>query len=225
MLLVLLFCQCCMSVYATPPSSLSIPHGDLIFLFPKLSPASPLDNAILASGNATLSWLNDHNIPLTSDVLSLHVAISYIQSPTQRFYIQAVPPVVTLTPEEDFIHMIADTTQLFHGKLPFNATERENAIQIGLKQVGKPYANAFQQPPQQFYCSSLVEFVYRPATFIRDVFYELFVPRPFWIKYYAALNMTIPNTTGSNPTLLMHSPIVNLSRVPFPRRELKGGDS
>ena len=31
--------------------------------------------------------------------------------------------------------------------------------------------------------------------------------RPFWQRYYASLNLTLPppNATGSNPTLLLHS--------------------
>ena len=35
----------------------------------------------------------------------------------------------------------------------------------------------------------------------------LFVPLPYWQAYYATLGLDLPvNVTGSNPTLLLHSP-------------------
>ena len=95
---------------ATP--TLSIPNGDLIFLYPNLSTSSPLDNAILSTGNATLNWMRQHNIEISSDVISLHVAVSYIKSPNERFFIQAVPPSVVMTPEKEFLLQIAPSTQL-----------------------------------------------------------------------------------------------------------------
>eukprot|EP00035_Acanthoeca_spectabilis_P007970 m.146801 g.146801 ORF g.146801 m.146801 type:complete len:79 (-) comp14159_c0_seq1:4846-5082(-) len=78
-----------------------------------------------------------------------------------------------------------------------------------MKQLGRPYANAFQQPSSgEFYCSSLVEYAYQQAlarndpVFTQDTFHLLFVPKTFWRKQYAAMNVTMPvNETGSNPTL------------------------
>ena len=157
--------------------------------------------------------MRQHNIEISSDVISLHVAVSYIKSPNERFFIQAVPPSVVMTPEKEFLLQIAPSTQLFHGSLPFNRTERQKALKVAMKQIGKPYAIDFQKPPNQFYCSSLVEYIYQPFTFIHDVFHLLFVPQSFWKQYYASLNESVPTTTGSNPTLLMHSPIVNLTKI------------
>ena len=42
----------------------------------------------------------------------------------------------------------------------------------------------------------------------------IFVPLPYWKAYYAALGLELPtNTTGSNPTLQLHSP--RLTFAPF----------
>ena len=62
-----------------------------------------------------------------------------------------------------------------------------------------------------FYCSSLVEWAYERASGARHLllppwrFALIFEPRRYWSEYYAALNMTLPNVTGSNPTLVLQS--------------------
>jgi cell wall-associated NlpC family hydrolase len=62
------------------------------------------------------------------------------------------------------------------------------AVQAAKKELGKPYAEQFQQPSSgEFYCSSLVEYAYQQATdlkliFTNETFYLLFVPEEFWKK-------------------------------------------
>ena len=200
----------------THTPSFHIPNGDLIFVKPPLTSTSPLDRAILATGTATLNWLRTHNYNVNpNNEISLHVALSYVAVNHSRYFIQAIPPQVVITPEIDFYHMIGPNTQLFHGALSFNNSVRAAAIKKALLQVGKPYANDFQAPSKEFYCSSLIEYSYFPAhSFIKEIFKLIFVPTSFWKKYYRERNISLPiNVTGSNPTLLMYSPFVNLSLI------------
>ena len=203
--------------------SVSIPNGDLIFLRPPLSSTSSLDNAILDTGIATLDWMKENQFNLSSRTISLHVALSYVASNGSQYFVQAVPPTVVVTPVEEFLHMIPKGTELFHGRMMnVNEKERESAILRALKQVGKPYSNDFQPPPNEFYCSSLVVYAYKNIqSFVgKKIFKLLFVPISFWTKYYQDRGIKLPmNVTGSNPTLLMHSPVVQLLNVSFGGRE------
>ena len=110
--------------------------------------------------------------------------------------------------------------------------------------VGAPYASDFEPPSSgAFYCSSLVEWGYEQAlrqqrrgggsaaladggsdgatttsgVLCPSNFTLLFVPLPYWKAYYAALGLDLPlNATGSNPTLLLHSPRLAFAPAPAP---------
>merc|ERR1740129_14604 len=92
------------------------------------------------------------------------------------------------------------------------------AVDAALGELGRPYADTFAapRPGGAFYCSSLVAFAYGRATgrpacgpphgvFLPAAFRLIFEPRAFWRDHFA-------NTTGSNPTLLLHSPAVSFQR-------------
>ena len=99
-------------------------------------------------------------------------------------------------------------------------TVHAKAVAAARSKVGSAYADEFQTPSSgRFYCSSLIEWAYAKAAgrerfFINQTFTMLFIPIAFWQQYYAEANLTIPiNATGSNPTLLLHSPLVRFSRL------------
>lgn len=89
-------------------------------------------------------------------------------------------------------------------------------------QLGKPYAHDFEPPPSEFYCSSLVIWSYTTAASGHRVFLPptlpdftlLFEPLAFWKQYYKGMGLRLPvNVTGSNPTLLLHSPALSFEEV------------
>lgn len=105
------------------------------------------------------------------------------------------------------------------------------AVRAARSVVGSSYASEFEPPSAgKYYCSSLVEWAFARALaeagqpssmnslFTQNVtFRMLFVPMQFWKKYYASVNLSVPvNATGSNPTLLLHSPAVTFSPVAAP---------
>lgn len=195
-----------------------IPTGDLLFLRPPLSASSELDKAILATGKATISWIRAQGIVVHSPDISLHVAMAWRALNGSLYFIQAIPPRVVITPASEFFRSIPPGTTTFHGAVPSSwrntSTVALDASRIALKQVGKPYASDFEPPPNKFYCSSLIEFSYKHAMQKRHLFFNesfklIFVPRHFWTHYYEEMGVPLPiNVTGSNPTLLLHSPLI-----------------
>eukprot|EP00939_MAST-03C_sp_MAST-3C-sp1_P002377 g2377.t1 len=175
---------------------------------------------------ATIEWMEGRGVePPTWRVLTaIHVAIAFRNDSLAKneslFFVEATPEKgVTLTPDEDFRKSYPEDTNLYHGRLEdANAQMGKKAADVAREQIGKPYANEFQHPPDSFYCSSLVTYAYEKASGLANVFeipgtFDLiFVPRSYWEAYYARLNETLPppNTTGSNPTLLLMSPAVRL---------------
>ena len=204
-------------------STARLETGDLIFVQPPLDTGSPLDDAILATGAATIQWLRYHGAVVDSNETAVHVAVA-LRDPDsgELSFVEAVPPAVQTTPADVFFRAWPERTRFYHGGFR-NATIRQRqpaAAQLASKQMGRPYANNFGPPPNQFYCSSLVDWAYRQVTgdehvLIDDPFTLIFVPHEFWKQYYADMNSTLPaNVTGSNPTLLLHSPHLQYSQIP-----------
>jgi hypothetical protein len=195
-----------------------IATGDLVFVHPPFDPKEEVDNAILATGLATVQWLQQQGVNASNETVS-HVALAWRHpSDNSLFFVQAIPPKVVITAESDFLH---SCNTYYHGVIQ-DATVRRaigDAVSIARKQVGKPYADDFQAPPDTFYCSSLVEFAFDQALQTSGIFgpadFQLiFVPLPFWVKYYAAMGLSLPtNTTGSNPTLQLHSPLLKFNEL------------
>lgn len=197
--------------------------GDLIFVQPPLDATLPLDSAILATGAATIAWLRSHGTVVASNETVVHVALVYRDTQSDRVtLVEATPPVVTQTPARSFFESWTNASTFFLGRLkdPDVRAHGAEAVGAALQQLGKPYADDFGPPPQEFYCSSLVTWAYGKATgkdvniFVDQPFTLLFEPLEFWEQYYSAMNMTLPlNVTGSNPTLLLHSPHVEFARL------------
>lgn len=206
-------------------ASSQIGTGDLVFVHPQFNPNEPVDNAILQTGLATVQWLRQHDVQASNETAS-HVAFAWRHPKNGSLYfIQAVPPSVVLTAEAEFWHVAMPNTTFYHGVIR-NQTLRAvitDAARIARQQVGKPYANDFQPPPASFYCSSLIEFAFDKALRSFGIFGPadfplIFVPLPFWVNYYAKMGLALPiNTTGSNPTLQLHSPQITFQKIPVHR--------
>ena len=200
---------------------MAVRPGDLIFVRPSFNASSPLDSAILAVGNATIYWLRKRGILVPTNETSVHVAIVLHDNLT---LIEATPPAVRRTSWKTFVSDWPGAT-FYHAALsePLRQYGRR-AAQLALTQLGVPYSSDFSPPPRKFYCSSLVDWAYTRASAnphalvprTPDPFRLIFVPHDFWDAYYKSLNLTLPpaNTTGTNPTLLLHSPHVKFAKMP-----------
>ena len=203
-----------------------IETGDLIFVRPSLDAASALDEAILATGNATIRWLREHGISVQSNATASHVALAW-RNGSGLSVIEAVAPTVRLTPWRDFV-VSWPGAQLYRASLSHEPSLRpvgQKAARLALSQLGVPYSKDFLPPPRAFYCSSLVDWAFVTASSddhilitTHEPFRLIFVPHSFWERYYQQLNQTLPpaNATGSNPTLLLHSPHVRFAALPPP---------
>ena len=102
------------STTAWPQGTSSISTGDLIFVRPPYDLASALDDAILASGEATVQWLRTHGTPGATREVASHVALARRNNATGALsFVQALPPAVVETPEADFWHMVGPGTVLY----------------------------------------------------------------------------------------------------------------
>lgn len=128
--------------------------------------------------------------------------------------------MVRITTAADFFSRVG-AGDLFRGA-PDQALRQHSASAVlaALTQLGKPYAQDFRPPPSEFYCSSLVEWAYERASGAAHVlvpqvaFALIFEPQDYWRAYYKAMNQTLPHANGSNPTLLLQSTRLDVSRVP-----------
>lgn len=198
--------------------------GDLIFIEPPFDPKQPYDNAIKSTGVATIDWMRKNGIavPETATQTVTHVALAWVDQDDNVSFVEAIPPAVTVTPAAAFFARYPPGVTFYHGVTEFNTTSfvGEVAVMVAKLQKGKPYATLFEPPNSgQFYCSSLVQFAYETAVkqthlFIPIDFPLMFVPLKFWEDYYMERHEKIPtNMTGSNPTLLLHSPIVTFTKI------------
>ena len=210
-----------------PSPQHTLQTGDLVFVSPRMEdPRSSLDNAILATGAATIRWLRAHGVPVAGNQTVDHVAL-VLRNASGLFFVQALPPRVEVTAAIDFWQSILPTTTVFYGWLT-DPSQRWRlaaaAVTVALGEVGTPYAQEFESPPAEFYCSSLVDWAFRQAAEGVDVFVPpplhftlLFEPRVFWQTYYARRNLTLPvNVSGSNPTLLLQSSAVTFAEFLLP---------
>lgn len=207
------------------PHADDIATGDLIFARPPLNRTLPLDAAILDVGLATIDWLRTvDGVHVSNNDTAVHVALALRNSTSGLSFVEAVPPAVRLTPASVFWAGWPNGTTFHRGVLrdPQQRRLGSTAAQLALAQLGRPYATDFAPPSSgSFYCSSLVSWAYQQAAavqhslFVDRPFPLIFVPRDFWLHYYAQLGLKLPpsNATGSNPTLLLHSPAVNMSLV------------
>jgi len=204
--------------------------GDLLFVHPDLNVEDDFARAIAATGAATVQWLAQQGFAASGNETATHVALV---GHSGRDVIQAVPlRGVVRTPLAEFVAELPPGALLLRGRLRpsvgVSAAAMAAAVDAALGELGRPYADTFAapRPGGAFYCSSLVAFAYGRATgrpacgpphgvFLPAAFRLIFEPRAFWRDYYAKQGYDLDrfaNTTGSNPTLLLHSPAVSFQR-------------
>ena len=189
--------------------------GDLLFVHPPSS-TSDLAKAILATGNATLTWLRNHDVPNVTSETADHVALAI----NSTHFVEATIPKVKITSIAEFCKRQDKGTVLYHGYLSFEDSIRKKAVKVATSTVGDWYSMDFSPPSSgKFYCSSLVEYSYQMAlervnVFLNESFPLIFEPREWWEEFYAKMGQKIPpnGTLGSNPTELLHSPVVRFCR-------------
>ena len=190
--------------------SYDLKNGDLIFVTPPLDKESAFGRAISETGDATVRWWRERGVKTSSNSTAVHVAV-YIGNGS---IIEAVPEfgVLRMTETRFFEEYPIDTKYNFGRVKNVNISSILDSILRA--QLGKPYANDFQAPPHRFYCSSLVTYAFMTALNVSfsPPFELIFEPLGFWRQYYASMNLTLPpkGTLGSNPTLLLHSPHVDI---------------
>ena len=199
--------------------------GDLIFLDPKPTKGSDFDDAILSTGLATIKWMeeDDRYPPSITNEIASHVGIVWKDEQDSSISIvQALPGQgVILKAKDDFVNSIPFNSTTIYLGLPNSYVLQdiqEDAASIAYDQIGLPYADGFEKPPNSFYCSSLINYAFQLAAKERSTtnnledilapsdFVLLFSPEEYWEEYYENLGMSVPvNVTGNNPTLVLHS--------------------
>jgi hypothetical protein len=215
-------------IYSSISISLeSLESGDLVFIRPHFqkSKYNAFDDAILVTGVATVRWMKTNGYPLIGDEIASHVAMAWRDAGEggdriqHLSFIQALPDLgVILTPADEFIYSVPLNSTLYAATVvdPYVRRRSEQAAQVALSQVGKPYASNFESPPTAFYCSSLIDWAYASVAdnsgngevLCPKDFVLIFAPEKYWTDYYENLEppQSLPqNITGSNPTLLLHS--------------------
>lgn len=150
------------AIAACVSAAVAIEPGDLVFVR-TASGGTELDDAILATGRATLQWMRARGIAVdprneTAD----HVAIAVAgQDGDVVAFAEALPPRVVLTPAAAFFARYTDDAKLYTAQVPPAFREHAAAAaRIAAAQQGKPYSDDFSPPPNQFYCSSLITWAY-----------------------------------------------------------------
>lgn len=201
----------------------ALQSGDLIFLRPPVDESSNLSRAILATGEATLSWLRARgSSPNVTAQTASHVALAW-HNGTALNFVQALPPAVVVTPAAEFWHSAPPGTRFFRAWAvdPALRALGATAAQLAASLVGAPYAEDFGPPSTgRFYCSSLAEYAFELATrqasevLVPADFELLWSPPSFWRRYFAHRGRAVPeNVTGSNPTLLLQSVALRFEEI------------
>ena len=186
-------------------------NGDLIFVNPPLDKESAFGRAIRDTGIATLRWWKEHGLEtMSSNRTAVHVAVFT----GNESIIEAVPEFgVRKTTKANFFAEYPTDTEFYFGRIK-KVVVSSILDSVLRDQLGKPYADDFEPPPCSFYCSSLVTYAFMTALNVSfsPPFELIFEPIDFWRQYYASMNLTLPpkGTLGSNPTLLLHSPHVDI---------------
>lgn len=216
----------------------SLRHGDLIFASEPLNLALPLDRAIREVGVSTIRWLNDRGVETShNDATAEHVAMVVADgSGHATSVVEAVRLLgVRVLSLEGFFDEFVEGTEFWRGQVTgTSATDRAKAVSFALQRTGAEYAYDFAPPSmlattpwsQKYYCSSLVDFAYQSAlgetqVFSPEPFPLMFEPRSFWEEYYKEQSQPVPTGFGSNPTLLMHSKRLTISKIDFSVQEPK----
>lgn len=148
-----------------------------------------------------------------------HVALAV--DPTT--VIEAVEPRVRATPLSAFLTAVVDSdgqpnVMVFRLKPPYQGLI-EGAIAHARTLVGLPYNRSFGDRKDAYYCSELIVDCFKVANGGSPVFRETPMSFkdpstgaffPYWVDYYAALGLPIPEgKSGSHPSLLSRSDAID----------------
>lgn len=137
--------------------------------------------------------------------------------------IEAIGAGVVATPLKDFL--ARSPHEMYVGRLKERfAPLIPGAVGFALRQLGKPYDDAFIYGNDKFYCSELIYdafkaanqgepvFELEPMTFKKPGSDDFF---PVWVDYYARLGLPIPEgEPGCNPGGLSRSAMLDISKAP-----------
>eukprot|EP00928_Gymnodinium_smaydae_P082612 TRINITY_DN65931_c0_g1_i1.p1 TRINITY_DN65931_c0_g1~~TRINITY_DN65931_c0_g1_i1.p1 ORF type:complete len:264 (+),score=26.15 TRINITY_DN65931_c0_g1_i1:70-861(+) len=196
----------------------SLRHGDLVFASEPLDLSTPLDQAIQATGDATMNWLEERGVDVARHDTAQHVGMIVEDGKGNAAYVVEAVRIagVRVLPLHLFFKEFIPGTRFFHGKVKaVDAHQAKKAVIFAMQQASAPYADDFSPPfdkagAHAFYCSSLVDYAYRDAlskelVFTDEPFPLTFEPESFWEEYYQKQQRKKPSGYGSNPTLLLHS--------------------
>ena len=88
--------------------------GDLVFVRPPANASTPLAEAILETGEATLRWMQRQNLSIRSNWTADHVALA-VRNSSGVFFVEAVWPAVQVTAASAFYGREPHGTTFFHG--------------------------------------------------------------------------------------------------------------
>ncbi|CAE8607240.1 unnamed protein product [Polarella glacialis] len=199
--------------------------GDLLFVEQPWDSSSSLDCAIRTVGTTTISWLEKRGASPECRDTAVHVALVK-DTGGEASIIEAARGVgVRQVPLPHFLHNFSRLgDRIFHGKvLGITQAQASRAVTFASEKCGRPYSEDYSEPNsanEMYYCSSLADYAYRNAVgrdlfFTKEPFPLIFEPRLFWEQYYEERGEVVPPWTGSNPTLLLHSPRVKYYETIF----------
>lgn len=136
-----------------------------------------------------------------------HIGMVYTRNDS-TYVLEAIGKSVQLTPLAAFTSRTSHEMLIGRVKTSYPGVA-DKAVSFALKQLGKPYDNAFLYNNGKYYCSELIYdafrsangnrdfFVLQPMTFKRPGSSSYF---PVWLDYYKKLGISIPEgKPGINP--------------------------
>jgi len=147
-----------------------------------------------------------------------HVGLVH-ETDSALMVIEAVGGGVRQIPLDSFMHRTAHTMYVGRVKKPYRHLIPE-AMAFALRQLGKPYDDAFIYGNDKYYCSELIYDAFKAANQDKDFFtLEPMTFKqpgaaafyPVWINYYRELGTEIPEgKPGCNPGGLSRSPRLDI---------------
>jgi hypothetical protein len=147
----------------------------------------------------------------------------------QWMVLEATGKGVTLTPLEEFLQRHLDDAGLPNvmvGRLkPPYQTLIPDAIEEGMRHLGKPYDHSFDFTNDAYYCAELIHFAFRKANGGSD----LFEPQPMtyidpdtgetfgiWKDYFDALAIPVPEgKPGLNPGGMSRAEVLEMKKLEY----------
>ncbi|MCC8153316.1 MAG: hypothetical protein LIP01_03340 [Tannerellaceae bacterium] len=157
-----------------------------------------------------------------------HVGMIYIDENDEIFVLQATIPEVTLTPLEEYLYptsnkacypisVVGRIQERYQSLIP-------EALQEGMKLIGRKYNYAFDLSNDSYYCSELIYEIFRRANGGEAVFplnemtFKSLKTGEYtkgWIEWFDKLGIPVPEgEPGINPGAMSRSDILSFL-IPF----------